>query len=150
MSDYLVKGRVEARLISEKIEEAGRLTNCGGHDIFLGQVRDDMVEGRKVTAIEYSAYEPMVTKEADRIRGTIQAEFPGVGSVIIVHSEGVVRAGEISLFVMISAGHRVQAIEACRKTVELIKEGLPVWKKEIFSDSSHRWTANGASDKLLP
>jgi molybdopterin synthase catalytic subunit len=28
---------------------------------------------------------------------------------------------------------------ACSKTVELIKENLPVWKKEIFDDDSHQW-----------
>jgi molybdopterin synthase catalytic subunit len=46
------------------------------------------------------------------------------------------------LFILVSAGHRQQAIKACAKTVELIKERLPVWKKEIFEDDSHIWRQN--------
>jgi len=28
------------------------------------------------------------------------------------------------------------------KTVEMIKERLPVWKKEVFEDDSHVWGQN--------
>ena len=72
----------------------------------------------------------------------ILSTFNDVNSVEILHSSGIVNAGEISLFVIISAGHRQQAIEACRQTVELIKERLPVWKKEIFEDNSTCWREN--------
>ena len=30
-------------------------------------------------------------------------------------------------------------IEAADRAVELIKEKLPVWKREIFDDDSHLW-----------
>jgi molybdopterin synthase catalytic subunit len=59
--------------------------------------------------------------------------------VEIIHSVGLVKAGEISLVIMISAGHRQQAMEACSRTVEMVKERFPVWKKEIFDDSSFQW-----------
>ena len=58
-------------------------------------------------------------------------------SIEIIHSTGIVNAGEISLLVLVSAGHRQQAMQACSKAVELIKERLPVWKKEIYDDDSH-------------
>ena len=35
-------------------------TDAGGHSLFLGQVRADEMDGRRVKAIEYSAYEAMV------------------------------------------------------------------------------------------
>lgn len=107
--------------------------------IFLGQVRDDAINGKKVKAIEYSAYVEMVEAEAGRIINSVYSEFNDVKSIDIVHSTGVVPAGQISLFVLVSAGHRQQAFEACSKTVELIKQNLPVWKKEIFDDDSHSW-----------
>jgi molybdopterin synthase catalytic subunit len=81
----------------------------------------------------------MVNIEAENIKKKILSEFPDVKSVDIIHSTGIVSAGEISLLVFISAGHRHQAIQACSKTVELIKDNLPVWKKEIFEDDSHKW-----------
>jgi molybdopterin synthase catalytic subunit len=137
--DYLTAGPVSQSLISRLLEKMGSKTDSGGHMIFLGQVRADEIDGKKVKAIEYSAYIELVTIEADKIKEKIYSGFPDVKSVDIIHSTGIVRAGEISLLVLVSAGHRQQAMQACNKAVELIKENLPVWKKEIFEDGSHVW-----------
>jgi molybdopterin synthase catalytic subunit len=137
--DYLTTGPVSQNLISRLIEKMGSKTDSGGHMIFLGQVRADEINGKKVKAIEYSAYIELVTVEADKIKEKIYSGFPDVKSIDIIHSTGTVRAGEISLLVLVSAGHRQQAMPACSKAVELIKENLPVWKKEIYEDGSHVW-----------
>jgi molybdopterin synthase catalytic subunit len=137
--DYLTTGPVSQNLISRLIEKMGSKTDSGGHMIFLGQVRADEINGKKVKAIEYSAYIELVTVEADKIKEKIYSGFPDVKSIDIIHSTGTVRAGEISLLVLVSAGHRQQAMQACSKAVELIKENLPVWKKEIYEDGSHVW-----------
>jgi len=81
----------------------------------------------------------MVIMEADKINKTILSEFDDVKAIDIIHSKGIVKSGEISLLVMVSAGHRQQAAGACAKAVELIKEKLPIWKKEIFEDDSQKW-----------
>ena len=107
--------------------------------MFLGQVRADEIDGKKVRAIEYSAYVELVNVEVEKIIKSILSEHANVRSVDIIHSTGVVRAGEISLLVFVSAIHRHQAMQACSMAVELIKENLPVWKKEIFEDESHLW-----------
>lgn len=137
--NYLTAGPVSQKLISQLIEKMGGRTDSGGHMVFLGQVRADEINGKKVKAIEYSAYIELVSIEAEKIKKSIFSEFPDIKSVDIIHSTGIVRAGEISLIVFVSAGHRNQAFLACSKTVELIKENLPVWKKEIFDDDSHVW-----------
>lgn len=136
---YLIEGPVTQNVISDLIKKTGKRTDTGGHSVFIGQVRDDRLNGKKVKAIEYSAYEMMVKAEADKIKATILLEFPDVKSIDIKHSTGIVKVGEISLIIMVSAGHRHHAMEACSKTVELIKEKFPVWKKEIFEDNSHKW-----------
>jgi len=140
--NYLKKGPITPDFITKLIGKTTERTDTGGHSIFLGQVRADEINGKKVRAIEYSAYEAMVKLEADAIKDTILSEFADARSIDIVHSTGVVNAGEISLFVLVSAGHRKHAIEACSKTVELIKVKLPIWKKEIFEDSSFGWRQN--------
>ncbi|MGD0753974.1 MAG: molybdenum cofactor biosynthesis protein MoaE [Bacteroidales bacterium] len=137
--NYLTDGPVSQKLISGLIEKIGGKTDSGGHMIFLGQVRADEINGKKVKAIEYSAYKKLVNAEAEKIKKTILSEFSDVKSIGIIHSTGIVKSGEISLLVFVSAGHRHQAMQACSKTVELIKENLPVWKKEIFEDDSHMW-----------
>ena len=107
--------------------------------MFLGQVRADEAEGKKVKAIEYSAFVELVNVEVKKIITSILSEHADVRSVEIIHSTGVVKAGEISLLVFVSGVHRHQALQACNMAVELIKEKLPVWKKEIFEDESHLW-----------
>ncbi len=136
---YLTDGPVSKKIIAHLIDKMGELTDSGGHMIFLGQVRADEINGKKVKAIEYSAYEGMVNVEAENIKKQVLEEFGDVKSISLIHSTGVVNAGEFSLAVLVSAGHRSQAIHACGKTVELIKERLPVWKKEIFDDDTHLW-----------
>jgi molybdopterin synthase catalytic subunit len=138
-TSFLTAGPVSQKIISLLIEKMNRKTDSGGHMVFLGQVRADEIDGKRVKAIEYSAYEEMVSVEADRIIKTILSEFDDVRSIDIIHSTGIVSAGQISLLVLVSAGHRNQVMQACSKTVELIKEKLPVWKKEIFEDDSYLW-----------
>jgi len=135
----LVPGPIRSSLIMEYIKKLSDDKSSGAHSIFLGQVRNDKINERTVEAIEYSAYKEMVEKEAKRIQNTIIADYSDVNNVIIIHSAGIVRAGELSLFVMVTAGHRDQATRACRDAVEMIKESYPVWKKELFDDDSHRW-----------
>ena len=141
-SNYLIEGPVTSGIIASLIEKMATDNKAGGHTYFLGQVRADEIDGKTVVAIDYSAYESMVKAQADKIITSILSEFEDVRTVRILHSTGIVKAGEISLAVLVSAGHRKQAIDACAKTVELIKELLPVWKKEIFDDNSHAWREN--------
>lgn len=139
MNSYLTEGPVTPDRIASEIKNLGMRKDTGGHSIFLGQVRDDVTDGRRVRAIEYSAYKEMVSVEAGKIKKLIFSEFSDILEITIIHAIGSVKAGEISMFVLVSAGHREHAIRACRQTVELIKERLPVWKKEIFEDDSYKW-----------
>lgn len=140
--NYLIDGPVTSEIISSYMGKMADRTDSGGHSFFLGQVRADKINGKRVKAIEYSAYEKMVTAEAEKIKESVLSEFDDVKSIFIIHSTGVVKTGEVSLAVMVSSGHRHQAMQACRMAVELIKERLPVWKKEIFEDNSHLWREN--------
>jgi len=138
-SNILFPGPITNELIVDMICKIGGKTDSGGHSIFIGQVRADVITGKKVRAIEYSAYEEMVKVVADGIINTVLAEFSDARTIDIIHSTGVVNAGEISLFVIVSAGHRKHAILACSQAVELIKQQFPVWKKEVFEDNSYDW-----------
>ena len=135
----LYSGPLGPELISRMMSLADGDADAGAVSVFIGRVRSDRSENRQVTAIEYSAYPEMVEKEIAEIESEIKASFTDVREFFAVHSEGVVKAGEASLFIMITAGHRDHATKACRETLEKIKERLPVWKKEIYDDASARW-----------
>jgi len=138
----LVNGPITQENISSFLASIYENTGTGGHSVFIGQVRADIKGANRVKAIEYSSYEKMAETEAGKIRESILAEFNDVKSVEILHSVGIVKAGEVSLFVLVSAVHRHHAISACSKVVEMIKATLPVWKKEIFEDNSTMWKEN--------
>jgi molybdopterin synthase catalytic subunit len=137
--NYLIHGPISYDVVKSLLDDISKKSDAGGHTFFLGQVRADEADGKTVRAIEYMAYEGMVEAEADKIIRSVLDELNDVKSIDIIHSTGTVNAGEVSLLVMVSAGHRKQAMEACSKTVELIKERLPVWKKEVYEDNSHTW-----------
>jgi molybdopterin synthase catalytic subunit len=138
-TNYLTTGPITQNEMNHFFKKMGTRTDTGGHSLFLGQVRADETGGKKVIAIEYTAYEGLIIPEAEKIKDSILSEFYDVKSIDILHSIGVVKTGEISLMVLVSAGHRHHAVEACSRAVELIKERFPVWKKELFNDNSQRW-----------
>jgi Molybdopterin converting factor, large subunit len=138
----LVTGPITREIMSSILASLANKTDAGGHSVFMGQVRADIKGAKRVKAIEYFSYEKMAEAEAGKIKDSILTEFNDVKSVEILHSVGVVMAGEVSLFVLVSAGHRHHAIDACSKAVEMIKATLPVWKKEIFEDNSTMWKEN--------
>jgi molybdopterin synthase catalytic subunit len=129
---YLVGGPITPLLISELMTLGNDDNGAGAVSIFIGKVRDDEVNGNRIKALDYSAYSEMAEKEADGIVKTVKAAFSDVRKVLLVHSTGMVKAGEASLFIMVTSGHRDHATRACRHTLEMVKERLPVWKKEIF------------------
>jgi len=135
---YFIKGKIEPGFIAEQIAGHGKKTNIGAHSIFLGQVRADEEEKQTVAGIEYSAYDEMANKEFSKIREEAFEKWP-LTCLHIYHSSGLVKAGEISLFVFVSSGHRKESIKAMEHIVEEIKFKVPIWKKEIMEDSSTNW-----------
>jgi len=141
IKNSLVEGPITPEKIATSIAHHQVKTNIGGHDIFLGQVRADEIEGKVVAAIEYSAYDKMANKVFDEIREAAFEKFD-LTCGHIYHSKGIVKTGELCLFVFTSSKHRVMAFEATRYITEEIKAKAPVFGKEIFDDETHQWKVN--------
>lgn len=134
-------GAISPEKIATSIAHHQVKTQIGAHDIFLGQVRADEVDGKTVAGIEYSAYDEMALKVFHDIRESAFDKFE-LSCMHIYHSRGLVKTGEICLFVFTSSPHRKEAMDACRYLVEEIKEKAPVFGKELFEDDSHQWKEN--------
>lgn len=139
--ETFINGAITSEFIGDSIAKHSSKKNIGAHSIFLGQVRNDIVNNREVTAIEYTAYAEMAEEKFFEIREAAFEKY-SLTCLHIYHSLGVVRSGEISLFVFTSSAHRKDAIKACEEIVERIKSEVPVWGKEIFDDESHQWKVN--------
>jgi molybdopterin synthase catalytic subunit len=139
--NIFVPGAVTASFVGDSIQAHSTKTGIGAHSIFLGQIRADVIEGKTVAAIDYTAYEEMALEKMHEIRKAIFQKY-ALTCLHVYHSLGTVKVGEISLFVFASSKHRKDAIDACEETVERIKKELPVWGKELFEDESHQWKVN--------
>jgi molybdopterin synthase catalytic subunit len=139
--NIFIEGAIEPAFIAARIGEHSHKKEIGGHSIFLGQVRADEVEGRKIEAIEYTSYQEMALEKMHEIRESVFAKYP-LSCMHVYHSLGRVAAGGICLFVFTSSAHRKPAIDACTETVERIKAELPVWGKELFEDAGYQWKEN--------
>jgi len=138
---FLTQGPISPINIAESITSHSRKKNIGAHQIFMGQVRADLIDGKTVAAIEYSAYTEMAEKEMERIRENCIVKHQ-LTCAHIKHSLGKVNSGEICFFVFVSSPHRQAAFKACQEMVELIKKEVPIFGKEIFEDQTHHWKEN--------
>jgi molybdopterin synthase catalytic subunit len=136
-----MQGPIPAEFIGSSIQQHSSKKNIGAHSIFLGQVRADVVNDKTIAAIEYTAYEDMVMEKMNEIREAIFQKYSLV-CMHIHHSLGIVKAGEICLFVFTSSKHRKIAIDACEEVVERIKAELPIWGREILNDETSQWKIN--------
>jgi len=48
----------------------------------------------------------------------------------------VVEIGDIAVVIALSAGHRSEVFDALRHTIDRLKQFVPIWKKEVWSDGS--------------
>ena len=108
---------------------------------FVGTVRDNNM-GRKVVALEYEAYGEMAVEEMRRIGGEMMTKW-GLHGIAMRHRVGKLSVGEISVVIAVSAPHREEAFEACSEALDLLKERVPIWKKEYF-EGGEEWIGIGA------
>lgn len=135
------EGAITPEFIATSIAHHQKKTNIGAHQIFLGQVRSDVIDGKEVTGIDYEAHTEMANKAFNDIREATFAQFD-LTCMHIYHSLGLVQTGEICLFVFVSSKHRKAVQEALEFVVESIKKDVPIFGKELLEDASHVWKKN--------
>jgi molybdopterin synthase catalytic subunit len=136
--NVLLEGAITPEFIANSIAKHTTKTEIGAHAIFLGQIRKGANNNNVVVSIEYSAHNEMAETIFYEIREAAFAKYPIV-CMHIYHSLGVVKTGEISLFVFISCKHREKSFEALEYVVEEIKAKAPIWKKENYEEGSYKW-----------
>ncbi len=99
---------------------------------FFGVVRT-IENDRLIAGIEYEAFEAMAERQLALIADEARERY-GLASVVIHHRIGLVRAGEASLFVRVSARHRQAAFEGSSKIIERLKQAVPIWKHPVYAD----------------
>jgi MoaE-MoaD fusion protein len=121
---------IRARIDLAELRQAVADPASGATATFAGTTRNENA-GRRVTRLEYEAYEPMALSEMRKIARAAGERFEIV-RIAITHRVGRIDIGETSVAIAVSAAHRAEAFDACRFAIDRVKEIVPIWKKEYF------------------
>lgn len=109
---------------------------AGGITLFVGTVRDHD-NGRSVTTLDYSAH-PSAVAELRRVAEKVVADFP-VQALAAVHRHGELSIGDVAVIVAVACVHRGDAFVAARRLIDDLKQEVPIWKHQTFSDGGEEW-----------
>jgi MoaE-MoaD fusion protein len=112
---------------------------AGGTAVFLGTVRDHAADLDGVVRLDYSAYPQMAEQVLARLASEVVADHPAVRGIALLHATGELEVGAHTVLIACAAPHRDQAFDACRDALERVKAHVPVWKRELTADGTHRW-----------
>ena len=110
---------------------------CGAVVSFVGVVRNHDA-GASVQELDYSCHptaQQVLAGLADEL-----ARAEGVHAVLVSHRTGALVVGDVAMVAVVAAEHRGQAFQTCAQLVDRVKAEVPIWKREVFTDGTHRWT----------
>ncbi|MEX1164169.1 MAG: molybdenum cofactor biosynthesis protein MoaE [Nitriliruptor sp.] len=113
--------------------------DVGGAVSFLGTVRDHAPDLDGIVRLDYSAYPEMAEKILANIAGELLAEHRGVRGLALLHATGELSVGDHTILIAACSAHRDVAFAACRDGLERVKDRVPIWKREVTADGTHRW-----------
>ncbi|MDX2357718.1 molybdenum cofactor biosynthesis protein MoaE [Dietzia sp. PP-33] len=155
MTELTPLARITDRVIDPReVEDAVWSTADGAMVTFSGVVRDHD-GGRDVQHIEYSAHptaQDVLARLCDQIAAEhTSPELEGGGRldprrsvrVGAVHRVGELPVGEVAVVAVAVAPHRAEAFAACSDLIERLKHGVPIWKRQRFSDGLSEWVGVG-------
>jgi molybdopterin synthase catalytic subunit len=122
---------------------SGRGSGDGAVTSFTGLVRAEN-QGRRVSFLEYEAYEPLAVRALNRILDEARDSWPDV-RLGVHHRTGRLDLGEASIIIVAASPHRANAFAACRYTIERVKQIVPIWKHEHF-EGGDVWLEGATAD----
>jgi len=133
---------LKSRITRKPIDPAKALESvidedAGGTVLFVGTIRNQ-TNGRQVKGLEYEVYRRMAERQIAKLEKEIRKRWP-VKSSRLIHREGKLKVGEVSVVVAVSAVHREEAFEAARYAIDRIKDSFPIWKREKFRGGRYGW-----------
>jgi molybdopterin synthase catalytic subunit len=126
-------------LSAQECLDAVRSPAAGGIALFVGIVRD-ADGGRAVDLLDYTAHRT-AAEVLRSVAESVVADFP-VTAVAATHRTGRLRIGDIAVVVAVSSPHRLEAFTACRALIDRLKDQVPIWKQQLFSDGCAEWVGS--------
>jgi molybdopterin synthase catalytic subunit len=139
MTERVVVAQISPEPISiEECVAAVESVTAGAVVTFAGVVRNHD-GGRGVSLLEYEAH-PSAGEVIASVASQVAEEFSSV-TIAVEHRSGSLAVGDVALACAVSAAHRAEAFAACARLVDAVKEQVPIWKRQHFTDGDVEWVA---------
>ncbi len=120
-----------------EVTESVRSHNAGAVVLFLGTVRE-FTGDAQTSSLEYEAYPAMAISAMKELDTEARQKWTLI-DVSIIHRTGHLEPGEVAVAVAVSSAHRAEAFEAGQWLLDTLKQRVPIWKKELYSDGKTEW-----------
>ena len=128
---------IETTDILERVTSA----RAGAVVLFLGTTRE-WTGDRQTASLDYEAYGSMAEQKLAELESQARSQWDII-ECAIVHRLGHVPLAEASVVVAVSTPHRDDAFQAGKWLIDTLKQVVPIWKKEIWSDGNSEWVHPG-------
>ncbi|MGI9470415.1 MAG: molybdenum cofactor biosynthesis protein MoaE [Rubripirellula sp.] len=119
--------------------------DSGAHGWFVGVTRRT-TKDRVTDTLFYEAHPKMARLELVKLAERAAEKF-SLLHVVIVHRLGEVPIAEASVVVGCSSPHRVDTFAAMAWIMDSLKQEVPIWKRELYSDGTTEWVHPGLDPK---
>jgi molybdopterin synthase catalytic subunit len=110
----------------------------GGIAVFIGTVRESASvgadAGKHVSRLEYEAHPTLAEQKLRQVAEDAARKWD-VRKVVALHRTGICDLGEPTVVIACGAPHRSDALEACRWIIDTVKQTVPIWKREIYTEA---------------
>tara|TARA_B100000700_G_scaffold35268_2_gene34212 strand:- start:2624 stop:3046 length:423 start_codon:yes stop_codon:yes gene_type:complete len=137
---HITQTTIDNQAVLESVQD----TRAGAVVLFLGTTRS-ITGDRETDSLDYDCYESMAIRKLEQLEANARTKWD-VLDIQIVHRLGHLLPGEASVAIAVSSAHRGNAFECGQWLIDTLKEEVPIWKKENWSDGTHEWVHPGMED----
>jgi len=128
---------IQTTIDTQQLLERTHSTRAGAMLLFVGTTRE-LTGDRGTDWLDYECYEPMALNKLKELESSAHQQWE-ITALEIVHRTGKLLPGEASVAIAVSSPHREAAFQCGQWLIDTLKEEVPIWKREQFSDGQQQW-----------
>jgi molybdopterin synthase catalytic subunit len=140
------KGSFSVDDLLKNVKSNSNFDKTGAIGLFIGVVRGEASEDKKVEKLTIESYEEKATEVLNKICDDLTKK-PGIVDVQIHHLLGEFKPGEDLVYVAVSGSHRTGVFSVLEEAVERYKSEVPIFKKEHLIDKKGKKTEYWVSEQ---
>ena len=131
------KNEVTLETLIDVLKKHPESEKCGAIVFFIGIVRGQSRDGKKLTKLVYDSDIERAEKAMEKIRNEMLKKYPQVKELLIYHIVDELEVGEETIFIGAIGEHRKETFAAAKEALDRVKKEAPIWKKEVTVEGEH-------------